>query len=140
MSAIDEVPRLVHDLYRVVAELESLFPGRHLTPDGHLVGSLGEVLAAQRYGLELLPAGAETHDARAPGGTLVQIKATQRDRVSMSSEPERLIVLKLNQDGTADVVYNGPGRPVWDACGRLQKNGQRHISLKALRGLTATEL
>jgi hypothetical protein len=40
------VPALVSRLYEIVDELEEIFPGRHFTPDGHLVGSLGESLAA----------------------------------------------------------------------------------------------
>ncbi len=60
------------------------FPGRHYTPDGGMVGSIGEALAASWYGLELFTAGAETHDAKAPDGRLVQIKATQIDRVALS--------------------------------------------------------
>jgi hypothetical protein len=30
-----------------------MFPGRHFTPDGHMVGSFGEALAAHHYGIEL---------------------------------------------------------------------------------------
>ena len=37
-----------------VAELEAEFPGRHFTLDGHLVGSIGEVMAAYYYGSESL--------------------------------------------------------------------------------------
>lgn len=51
----ERLPQLVAELYRVVNELEAMFPGRHFTPDGHLVGSLGECLAAHHYGLQLLP-------------------------------------------------------------------------------------
>ena len=62
-SGIAEVPALVRKLYSVVARLEAIFKDRPFTPDGHLVGSLGEVLAAHHYGLTLLPASAEAHDA-----------------------------------------------------------------------------
>lgn len=40
---------LVRDLYTTVNELESMFPGRHFTPDGHMVGSLGECLMVDTY-------------------------------------------------------------------------------------------
>ena len=33
-------------------ELEKLFPGQHDTPAGHVVESIGKVLAASYYGLE----------------------------------------------------------------------------------------
>ena len=49
------LPELICDLYQIVGELEAMFPGRHFTPDGHLVGSLGECLAAYHYSLELMP-------------------------------------------------------------------------------------
>ncbi len=56
---LDEVPRLIGRLYDIVDRLEELFPGRKFTPDGHLVGSIGEVIAANLYDLELLPPRAE---------------------------------------------------------------------------------
>ncbi|MGL5504982.1 MAG: DUF6998 domain-containing protein, partial [Aeromonas veronii] len=36
--------RLVQQLYSTVEELEEMFPGRLFTPDGHMVGSIGECL------------------------------------------------------------------------------------------------
>ena len=45
-KSVLEIPSLVQDLYSIVDRLEELFPGRRFTPDGHLVGSIGEVLAA----------------------------------------------------------------------------------------------
>ena len=47
------IQRLVPELFRVIAELEAAAPGRHFTPDGHLIGCIGEVIAADRYGLTL---------------------------------------------------------------------------------------
>ncbi len=61
---LDEVPRLIGRLYDIVDRLEELFPGRKFTPDGHLIGSIGEVIAANLYGLELLPPRAEASSGR----------------------------------------------------------------------------
>ena len=47
MTSMKNVPALVKRLYKVVEELGKL-PGakdRRFTPDGHLVGSIGEILA-----------------------------------------------------------------------------------------------
>jgi len=121
--------------YSIVGEFESLFPGRKFTLDGHLVGSIGEVVAAHLYSLDLLPASAEGHDAAAPDGRLVQIKATQSKSVGLRSEPEHLLVLKLNTDGSASEVYNGPGSLAWAQVGKMQKNGQRSIGLSRLRSI-----
>lgn len=135
MKAIEEIPQLVGSLYNTVARLEALFPGRKFTLDGHLVGSIGEVLAAHRYGLTLLPASAERHDATASDNRLVQIKATQARNVGLRSEPEHLIVLKLASDGTASEVYNGPGALPWQHAGKMQRNGQRSIGVGRLEAL-----
>lgn len=129
------VAEKIKTLYRVSQELEELFPGRHYTPDGHMIGSIGEALAACCYGLTLFDASAETHDAKAPDGRLVQIKATQIDRVALSSEPNWLLVLQIHPDGTFSEVYNGPGELAWAHCWEKQKNGQRPISLAKLRSL-----
>jgi len=99
------------------------------------VGSLGEVIAAELYGLELLPASMTTHDATAPDGRQVQIKLTQVKAIGIRSEPNHLIVLKLHPDGTTSEIYNGPGSPAWQAAGKMQNNGQRQISLAKLAKL-----
>ena len=134
-SPTEEIPRLVGELYAIVRELESLFPGRRFTPDGHLVGSIGEVLAAHHYELDLYPGSEPKHDATTKGGRRVQIKATQGTGVALRSEPDTLLVIKLERDGTFDEVFNGPGRIAWEATGPEQKNGQSQISLSKLRRL-----
>jgi hypothetical protein len=136
MDPIDHVPGIVRRLYELVGELESHFPGRKFTPDGHLVGSLGEVLAAYYYDLELLTASTECHDAATRDGTrLVQVKATQGKSVGIRAEPVHLLVLLLGRDGTVEEVYNGPGAPAWARIGAPQKNGEFQLSVSTLRKL-----
>jgi hypothetical protein len=132
---IDAVPRLVERLYELVNEFERLFPGRRFTPDGHLVGSVGEVVAAHRYGLTLFPSSTKIHDAEDNNGKRVQIKATQGSSVALSSEPDYLLVLRLMPSGECTEVFNGPGAIAWTACAPMRKNGQRPISLTKLREL-----
>ncbi len=134
-GGIDEVPELVRRLYAVVDEFEGLFPGRRFTPDGHLVGSLGAIWAAHLYGLELYQASTAVHDGVSPCGRRVQVKATQSKSVALNCEPDHLIVLALDHDGEPEEIYNGPGAPAWAVCGKLQKNGQRRVSLSTLRRL-----
>ena len=132
-----DVRSIIHDIYALAAELEAIYPGRHFTPDGHMVGSIGEVIVEREYGLKLFEASHPVHDAVSPDDRLVQIKATQGERVAISACPDFLIVIKIYKDGTFEEVYNGPGAPAWDACGRMQKNGQRQISVAKLKGLNA---
>ena len=125
----------IKQLYKITNELEQAYPGRKFTVDGHLVGSIGEVIVAEHYGLSLLPNSTKTHDAVSEEGKQVQIKATQVKSIAISSEPDYLIVIRLLSDGSWEEIYNGPGKAAWDNAGKMQKNGQRPISLSKLRNL-----
>lgn len=69
------------ELFSITKELEELYPGRKFTIDGHLVGSIGEVLVAEKFNLTLLPNSTKTHDAVDGEGRYYQIKATQTDKI-----------------------------------------------------------
>lgn len=114
-----------------------MFPGRKFTLDGHLVGSIGEIVAAYIFDLTLYPASTLGHDAKAPDGRNVEIKLTQGRGVAIRHEPDHLIVLHRPKGGPTRVLYNGPGALVWAACGNMQKNGQRPISLARLSQIAA---
>ena len=135
----EAIQRLVPELFRITAELEAAAPGRHFTPDGHLVGSIGEVIAAARYGLTLTTASTKGVDAHDSEGRAVEIKATTgKTGVAlrgMVPTAERLIVLQISKTGDATEIYSGPAAPVWEAAGTMQSNGQRHISLSRLKEL-----
>jgi hypothetical protein len=133
-----EFPVLVRELYGVVRRLEAMFPGRHFTPDGHLVGSIGEAIASHYYGIELSPASTQGYDGIREGKR-VEVKATQGAAVSLSSGPEHLLVLKLMPDGGFEEHYNGPGAPVWALLAKRKptKNGQQQVRLTVLRALMA---
>lgn len=132
---IEQLPLLIQELYSIVNKLELTYEGRKFTLDGHLVGSIGEVLVSYYYDIKLLPASTEKHDARTKDGRLVQIKATQGSSVGLRSEPDYLIVIKILPDGSIDEVYNGPGISAWTRAGKMQKNGQRAISVSTLKKL-----
>lgn len=66
-------PEKICQLYPITQELEAMSPGSKFTPDGHLFVSIGEVLVAYKYGLELLDNSNKTHNATAKDGKLIQI-------------------------------------------------------------------
>ena len=137
-DTLSEASRLVREIYSRVNRLEELFKsqGRKFTPDGHLVGSFGEVLAAANYALSLHSPSHPVHDAEVEAeGRQVQIKITQVSKVGIRHPPEHLLVLSLDQDGTSQEIYNGAGEPAWRSAGPMQKNGQRSIGLRRLRDL-----
>lgn len=136
----DKFRTLVKQLYATVNELEAMFPGRHFTPDGHMVGSLGECLVADAYNLKLETASNRGFDAVTEAGLEVEIKATQSTSVAFRSQPQHTIIIKILPDGTFEEIYNGPGSLVWQQFEgkRLPSNGQFQVSLNKLRQLNQT--
>ncbi|OOF23732.1 hypothetical protein BZJ17_02825 [Salinivibrio sp. IB574] len=136
----DKFRTLVKQLYATVNELEAMFPGRYFTPDGHMVGSLGECLVADAYNLELKTASNKGYDAVNEAGVEVEIKATQSSSVAFRSQPQHAIVIKILRDGTFEEIYNGLGALVWELFKgkQLPSNGQFQVSLSKLRQLHQT--
>jgi len=130
-----KLPKEVAQIYRAVESLETRFPGRKFTPDGHLVGSIGEVIAAEYLKLELLPASEPAHDAIDGNGRLVQIKLTSTKGIALNANCERLVVLRFVDQHHAQLVYDGEGNQVWELAGKMQKNGQRRISFHKMKTL-----
>lgn len=130
-----EVANLLDDLYKASDRLGEMFPGRSFTLDGHLVGSIGEVIAAYMFDLDLATASTKAHDAIAKDGRQVEIKLTQKSSTALRHLPEHLIVLQRLKGQSVEVIFNGPGETVWKACGKMQKNGQRQISISKLKSL-----
>lgn len=128
------LPEPIARIYKAVAELEAAYPGRKFSPDGHLLGSLGEVIAARAFGLTLYPMSHRGHDAHDINGD-VQIKMTARNSIAMYEPCDRLVVLRVVSPEEAEIVYDGPGGPAWEKAGKRQKNGQRRVSLESLRSI-----
>lgn len=134
------IAKKIIELFAITRELEELYMGRKFTIDGHLVGSIGEVLVADKFNLTLLPNSTKTYDAKDSEGRYYQIKTTQTDKISLSSEPDFLIIIKLHPDGTWSVIYNGPGKAIWENSGKMQKNGQRPITLSKIKKLMGDKI
>lgn len=136
-NKIDAAKEKVLELNRIVAELETDFPGRHFTLDGHLIGSIGEVMAEYYYGIDLSRPSTKTHDGKVDVRE-VQIKMTQQDNVLISSKPEFLLVLYLTKTGAIYEVYNGPGELPWETARIDNNHNYRHIRVNKLMELDAT--
>ena len=140
MSDLQETLRT---LFRITEQLEADYSkyNRKFTIDGHLIGSIGEVITAEAYSLKLAENSTPVYDAWTKNGEKVQIKATQIDRVSFSAKkepddpPAFVVVIRIDRTGDWKQIYNGPGKLVYDSLGKPQKNGQSQISLHKLRML-----
>ncbi len=133
---MDRTTELVAQLHAITAELGAIH-GRRFTPDGHLVGTLGEVLAASMFGLALAPPSTKGYDAVDRDGRKVEIKATYGSSVALRAsshvEADDLLVLRLDVHAEPEVVYYGPISRV--ARRPVGGNGQFSVALSTLRRL-----
>ncbi len=111
------LPEPVARIYQATAALEALYPTRKFPPDGHLVGSIGEVIAAEALGLTLYATSRPGHDAHDANGD-VQIKMTAGTSVAMYATCDRFVVLRVVSPEEAEIVYDGPGQRVWEKSGQ----------------------
>lgn len=134
-----ELQKNIVELWGIVERLEKEYSddGKKFTIDGHLLGSIGEVYAKEKFKLKLLKNSSEIHDAEDElTGKLYQIKITQRDKVGLRKEPQNLIVIQIDKTGMPNIVYNGNGKPVWDLI-KNKKMEQKYISIKQLEEIKA---
>ena len=135
-SVVDDCRVRIRQVFETCHEL-SMLTRRPISPDGHLVGSLGEIFAAVELGLSLATPSNKGYDAVDAQGNKVEIKTTTGRSISLSAvgtEATRLVVVVLDQTGEASIAFDGPAQAVWQMAGPAQKNGQRRVSLSKIRG------
>jgi hypothetical protein len=107
-----QVPRLITKLYATVSESSLLFTDRPFTHDGHLVGSVGEVVASYIYDLELERCSNPGFDARIrSSGKTVEVKPTSGTQINISEQntyADVPIVLRLVEGRRFEEIYAGP--------------------------------
>lgn len=140
MYSYSKIEALKHEyktISSMISRMEKDFPNRHFTMDGHLIGSIGECMAAYYYNIDLAPSSQKDYDG-IKDGIEIQIKTTQRSTVLIHSKPEHLIVLKLLEDGDVMEVFNGPGDVIWSEAGKKDSHGYYRFSIRKLVKLNST--
>lgn len=89
--------------------------GRKFSLDGKLVGDIGEVLCANKYGLELLSENAYKHDAKEIAtGRLIQIKSSFKNNsyfpFGEDKTPDYFLSINILESGEIEELFNGPGQ------------------------------
>jgi hypothetical protein len=87
--------------------------------DGKLVGDIGEVLTAEKYGLKLYDENTPKHDAEEIStGRKVQIKASFKGYCYFPCGVERIpdyfLSINILETGELEEMYNGPGYFIMD--------------------------
>ena len=146
-NSIKEMINIYINMIQNVERLEELFPSRKFTLDGHLIGSMGEAIANNCYGINLDKPSNKSFDGITLEGKLVQIKLVQQDKVLICCEDydsystsAMLLVLYINKvTGNYYEVYNGPFNIVWNSIDHFDRRGYKHISVNKLMALDKKE-
>jgi 4-hydroxy-3-methylbut-2-enyl diphosphate reductase IspH len=139
-SYMEDLQKKIRDIYNIASDLERMFPGRKFTPDGRMVGSIGEAIAAAEYHIVLHGKANHPRTDGVASGKEVQIKTTQRNEIAMKKPlaGDLLLVLKIDKEaGDWTTVYYGDAGLAWRALKNQKKNYMREktISLAKLRRL-----
>ncbi|MBW4057143.1 MAG: hypothetical protein HIU83_17490 [Proteobacteria bacterium] len=120
-------------IYSAANELGRDYGISTCTPDGHLLGAIGQIAAKIAFGLEFGSSKTE-HNATITKGAKkvhVQVRSTGRGTIALREEPEYLISLNISNNGEIGLLYNGPGKHVWNLI-EHQKNIQKYASQNQL--------
>ncbi|OGF62205.1 hypothetical protein A2926_00090 [Candidatus Giovannonibacteria bacterium RIFCSPLOWO2_01_FULL_44_40] len=143
MNKINQLKEAIKDLYSSVAKLRAVFPGKPFTPDGRIVGDIGEAIAALKFNVVLdrkLRRDWDGYRIDSSGKKCeVQVKTTQKDETYLKKPPHEgdLIVFKIFDNGEWECCYDGKIMRVWNSLAKqkLDSTGAKFIQLARLRNL-----
>ena len=115
-------------IFQGIEKLKHAFPKKAFTIDGRLVGDIGEVLATAEYDVDLYDVQTPAHDGETSDGRKVQVKATFKDKLTMTSVPEMYLGFKLSPAGDHELVYNGPGSLIAERFSHRIGIGKKQLS------------
>ena len=120
MQNPEHVRNLIKQLFEISRQLKKETHREGLMPSGQQLGNLGEILLADRFGLQLAKPMTVGIDACTSNGDRVQIKTTtERGRgIPLCHEkPDddiHLLAALIKSDGSFDVIFNGPMVLAWE--------------------------
>ena len=143
MSQLSQFKKAIIDLYKSVSKLHSAFPDRKFTPDGRMVGDIGEAIAAFEFGVILDKKSKKHWDGHRTNSMgkerKVQIKTTQKDETYLKEPPHKgdLLVFKIFSNGKWKCYYDGPIVKVWESLKNKKPDntGAKIITLEKLKVL-----
>jgi hypothetical protein len=137
MANAKRIHQLLNRLYKICDELSEECDGRPCTPSGFCIGTPGEFLAADAFGLKLLLGNSKDFDAETPEGEPVQIRSSGKGSYIPIYEGRGLLLVVKIRETTIQLIYGGPAINAWDAARKPNHRGVRTISLTTLKMLHA---
>lgn len=106
----------IKQLLKITRSLKAKY-NKNFTLDGKLVGDIGEVLAAEKYGLKLFGENEPIHDAtEITTGRKVQIKSSFKgySYFPFRDVPDYFLSLNILENGDLEELFNGTGQYIVD--------------------------
>ena len=133
----------IRQMFQAQEALRAAFPKKPFTPDGRMMGDIGEAIAEISYRVTIDEKLRKHWDGKWEEGTTecseVQVRATQKEETYVKEPPHDgcLLVFKISPNGSWKCCYNGSPNRVWKSLEtrRADKTGAKLIQLAALRKL-----
>jgi hypothetical protein len=129
----EEFKKRIAEIYRISREIGAAYQIDRCTPDGHLVGAIGQIAAKIAFGLEF-GSEMEEHNCTWSDGKNrldIQVRCSGRGSIALRKEPVHLIAIEVAENGRFTLLFNGPGHYAWSRI-MHQKNPQKYISRNVL--------
>lgn len=140
-NAHEDVAEGLRLIFEGIRHLQGNCGTRHrFTIDGRLVGDIGELIAEREFAIRLDEVSRADYDAVTEGtGLNVQIKAGFKNSLTFKKVPDLYLGLRLSEDGSHEVVFNGPGAAIAEAIQARAGFGEKLLSIpmSKLRELNA---
>ena len=130
MPSQEIIRQALQQIFAGINELKKALPGQNFTIDGRLVGDIGEAIAQRDYDITLYPKIEKDHDGQTSCGKKVQIKATFKDSLTFKKTPDFYLGIKINEDGSYEEIYNGPGKLIETTYSHRKGIGKELLSFK----------
>jgi len=113
------IKKKINELLKIVEELQQEYKkyDKKFTLDGRLIGDIGEVLAMEKYQIQLYNKVKTKYDAVTEyDNTEVQIKATMGNSVWYPRDyhPKLFLAIEISPSGESIELYNGETSPFHD--------------------------
>src|SRR4030042_3679091 len=128
-----EFKKKIAEVYNIANELGKAFDIDRCTPDGHLLGAIGQIAAKIAFKLEFgsPKAGHNCTWSADSKKVNVQVGCSGRGSIPLRKEPEHLIALEIGETGRIRLLFNGPGHYVWSRI-EHQRSSQKSVSCNTL--------
>ncbi|MBL4595711.1 MAG: hypothetical protein JKX99_03930 [Robiginitomaculum sp.] len=140
MPAHEVIKDSLQKIFSGIKQLKEALPTKEFTIDGRLVGDIGEAIVQRDYDLTLYEGLAKDYDGETPCGKKVQIKATFKESLTFKKVSDYYLGIKINEDGTYEEIFNGPGNIIAGEYGHRKGFGKYLLSfpVKRLRELSVS--